>query len=46
MNVEAFLNSLKYMGVGMVGIFVIITIIVVLINVLIKAFPTAKEDRE
>ncbi len=44
MNIASFLGSLKYMGVGMVGIFVIISIIVILINILIKAFPPAKEE--
>ena len=43
MNIANFIDSLKYMGVGMVGIFVIISIIVILINVLIKAFPPTKE---
>lgn len=35
-SVEAFLQSLKYMGVGMLGIFIVIAIIVLMVTLLNK----------
>lgn len=35
----AFLDSLKYMGFGLAGIFGIIAILIILVNVLIRVFP-------
>lgn len=35
-SVEAFVQSLKYMGVGMLGIFIVIAIIVVMVTLLNK----------
>jgi Na+-transporting methylmalonyl-CoA/oxaloacetate decarboxylase gamma subunit len=43
-NVEAFLDSLVYMGIGMLGIFLIISLLVVLLNVFSKLFPAGAED--
>lgn len=37
MNIEEFVGSLKYMGEGMLGIFIVMVIIYALIAVLTKA---------
>ncbi|MDR2889975.1 MAG: hypothetical protein LBV33_09105 [Lachnospiraceae bacterium] len=44
MEVAAFVDSLKYMGIGMVSIFVIISLIVILIGLSMKCFPPEKEE--
>lgn len=43
MNFTAFIDSLKYMGIGMIGIFIIISIIVIMIGLFMKMFPASKE---
>jgi hypothetical protein len=43
-NGQAFLDSLIYMGIGMLGIFLIISLLVVLLNVFSKLFPAGEED--
>ncbi len=43
-NWPGFLNSFMYLGVGMVGIFVIISIIVSLIYLFMKLFPNKETE--
>ena len=41
---DAFISSLRYMGFGLLGIFAITFIIIGLVQLLIKVFPTKKND--
>ena len=43
MNFDAFLDSLQYMGKGMIGIFFVILLIYLSIVVLGKVFPVKPE---
>jgi len=42
-NVEGFIASLKYMGLGMLGIFVV-TIIIISVMALLNKLPSDKEN--
>lgn len=42
-NFQAFLDSLQYMGFGLVGIFGIIGILILLVKLLNKVFPKKEE---
>ena len=44
-NVEAFIDSLRYMGIGMIGIFTV-TIVIVLSMILLNKFTSKKPDKE
>ena len=44
-NVKAFLDSLRYMGIGMVGIFAV-TIVIVISMILLNKFTSRKSDNE
>ena len=47
MNPMAFVENLKYMGVGMIGIFIVIGVIILSVVVLNKATsPKKKSDEE
>lgn len=46
MNVQAFLNTLQYMGLGMLGIFIVTAILILGIVVLNKATAPRKKDEE
>ena len=39
MNIALFLDSLKIMGTGMVGIFSVTIVLVVIMEILTRAFP-------
>jgi hypothetical protein len=43
MNIEAFLNSLPVMGIGMLSIFLVIGIIVLCTSLLSVVFPGKKD---
>lgn len=43
-NVDAFLNSLPYMGKGMLGIFVVTAVIVIVVNAL-NNLPEKEEKK-
>lgn len=44
-NLPNFLDSLMYLGIGMAGIFVIISIIVSLVYLFRKLFPNTGEEK-
>lgn len=46
MNVQAFLNTLQYMGLGMLGIFIVTAIMIAGIAVLNLATAPRKKDEE
>ena len=47
MNPMAFVDNLKYMGVGMIGIFLVIGVIILSVVVLNKlTAPKAKSDKD
>ncbi len=41
-----FMESLKVMGFGMLGIFAVAVILIVIMKVLVKLFPTRQEEEE
>ena len=43
MNVQAFIENLKYMGIGMLGIFIVIGIIVLTTMLINKIFSSKGE---
>ena len=43
-NVKAFLESLRYMGVGMIGIFAV-TIVIIISMILLNKFTSKKADK-
>lgn len=43
-NVKAFLESLRYMGVGMIGIFAV-TMVIILSMILLNKFTSKKADK-
>lgn len=45
-NFDALLNSLPIMGLGMLGIFIVIGLIMLIIWILGKAFPEKKEKQD
>ena len=45
-NVDALLESLPIMGLGMLGIFIVIGIIMLIIWILGKAFPAHKDNKQ
>ena len=45
-DVAAFLESLKIMGIGMLGIFIVTMVLIGVMVLLTKAFPEKKEDKE
>lgn len=44
-DVAAFLDSLKIMGIGMLGIFIVTMVLIGVMVLLTKAFPEKKEDK-
>lgn len=44
-DVAAFLDSLKIMGIGMLGIFIVVLVLIAVMVLLTKAFPEKKEDK-
>ena len=44
-DVAAFLESLKIMGIGMSGIFIVTMVLIGVMVLLTKAFPEKKEDK-
>lgn len=45
MNIELFLDSLKIMGYGMLGIFAVIIVIMLCLKGLTTVFPEKKQDK-
>ncbi len=45
-NVDALLKSLPIMGLGMLGIFIVIGLIMLIIWILGKAFPVKKDTQD
>ena len=45
-DVAAFLESLKIMGIGMLGIFIVTMVLIGVMVLLTKAFPEKKEDKQ
>ncbi len=45
-NFDALLNSLPIMGLGMLGIFIVIGLIMLIIWILGKAFPEKKKKQD
>ena len=44
-DVAAFLESLKIMGIGMLGTFIVTMVLIGVMVLLTKAFPEKKEDK-
>ena len=44
-DVAAFLESSKIMGIGMLGIFIVTMVLIGVMVLLTKAFPEKKEDK-
>ena len=44
-DVAAFLDSLKIMGIGMLGIFIVVQVLIAVMVLLTKVFPEKKEDK-
>ena len=44
-DVAAFLESLKIMGIGMLGIFIVTMVLIGVMVLLTKVFPEKKEDK-
>ena len=44
-DLAAFLESLKIMGIGMLGIFIVTMVLIGVMVLLTKAFPEKKEDK-
>ncbi|HIQ59281.1 MAG TPA: hypothetical protein IAB22_07490 [Candidatus Merdivicinus intestinavium] len=44
-DVAAFLDSLKIMGIGMLGIFIVVLVLIAVMVLLTKVFPEKKEDK-
>lgn len=44
-NAENFVESLKVMGYGMLGIFVVAAVLVLIMVLLTKLFPAKKEEK-
>lgn len=45
LNIAAFLESLKIMGIGMLGIFIVTMVLIGVMVLLTKAFPEKKEEK-
>ena len=44
-DVAAFLDSLKIMGIGMLGIFIVVLVLIAVMVLLTKVYPEKKEDK-
>lgn len=44
-KMEVFLQALQFLGVGMAGIFIITGIIVILVTLFIRLFPSAEDKK-
>ena len=44
-DVAAVLDSLKIMGIGMLGIFIVVLVLIAVMVLLTKVFPEKKEDK-
>ncbi len=44
MNIASFMNSLKVMGVGMLGIFIVTFVLIIVMVLLTKLFPAKNEE--
>ena len=44
-DVADFLDSLKIMGIGMLGIFIVVLVLIAVMVLLTKVFPEKKEDK-
>lgn len=46
MDVANFLSSLKVMGVGMLGIFIVTAVLILVMVILMKIFPASKDHTD